>query len=151
MQLFMFIACWLVPIRGVFLLSGTVSGFANMLSGDPSGVTDIYWGIAGGLAGEVALAAFRSRPEKRSWIVIVAGLLYIPATNVVTFYVFGWTVNAAFYAGIVIALAAITLESSLPAIGLGRWVMRTGLLRAAPIPLASSKVTAAPRAARNEG
>lgn len=137
-QIFAYLAAWLVPIRGVFLLGGTISGFANFLTGDPNGITVVYWGVAGGLAGEIALAIFRGRPEKRSLIVIVAGLLYIPATNVVTYFIYGWTVDAMFVLGIFVALAAITIESSIPAIYLGKWVLRAKLLRTAPIPLTAS-------------
>ena len=133
-QIFLFLAAWLVPIRGAFLLAGTVSGFANFLTGDPTGIVTLYWGVAGGLAGELALLIFRYRADRRNWIVVVAGLLYIPATNIVTFFVFGWQVNTAFWIGIGIALVAITLESSLLAILLGKWILATKLLRSAPVP-----------------
>lgn len=137
-QIFTLLAAWLMPIRGVFLVTGVVSGFANFLSGDPSGITTLYWGVSGGVAGEVAMLIVGARPERRSILVIVAALLYIPATNVVTFFVYGWEVNAVFFIGIVLSLIAIVVESSLPAIGLGRWVIGTGLLRTAPVPLTAT-------------
>lgn len=147
MVIFQILAGILVPIRGVYLLAGTISGLANFLSGDPNGLAALYWGVAGGVAGEVALALFRWDPRKRIAIAIAAGLLYIPATNVVTFFLYGWSVDALFWIGVVVSLIAITVESTLPAIGLARWIRSTGLLRSS---MFVGEPTSAPPAAEGQ-
>src|SRR5574341_2614094 len=49
--IFAAMAGWLLPRPGVYLLAMTVSGLANMLTGDPQGIVVVYWGVAGGIAG----------------------------------------------------------------------------------------------------
>jgi energy-coupling factor transport system substrate-specific component len=120
---------WLLPIPGVYLISNTVMGFANMLTGDPNGVATVYWGISGGVAGEIALAIYRWNPKRRTAMVIAAAALYIPATNVVTYYLYGWENNLLLWIGLLIAIVAIIVESALPGIALAKWVRSTGLLR----------------------
>lgn len=123
-------AGWLIPKPGVFILSNTVMGFVNMLTGDPNGIIAVYWGVSGGIAGEIAGAIFRYRSDKRTQIVIVYGLLYIFATNIVTAIVYGWDPGTAvFWIGVVLALIAITLESTVPGIALAKWLAASGLLR----------------------
>lgn len=122
-------AAWLIPLPGVYIISNTIMGFTNFLTGDPSGVATIYWGIAGGIAGEIALAIFRYNPKKRTNIVTLAALLYIPATNIVTFYLYGWENNLLLWVGLAISLVAIVVESVLPGIYLAKWLTKTNLLR----------------------
>jgi ABC-type thiamin/hydroxymethylpyrimidine transport system permease subunit len=127
--IFTTVAAWLVPLPGVFIISNTIMGFANFLTGDPSGVATIYWGIAGGIAGEVALAIYRYNPARRTAIVILAAVLYIPFTNIVTFYLYGWENNLMLWVGLIVAIIAIVIESVLPGIALAKWLKGTGLIR----------------------
>jgi ABC-type thiamin/hydroxymethylpyrimidine transport system permease subunit len=127
--IFTSVAAWLVPLPGVFIISNTIMGFANFLTGDPSGVAAIYWGIAGGVAGEVALAIYRYNPARRTAIVILAAALYIPFTNIVTFYLYGWENNLMLWVGLIVAVIAIVIESALPGIALAKWLKGTGLIR----------------------
>jgi len=129
--IFASMAGWLVPRPGVFLLSHLVSGIANWLTGDPSGgFAAVYWGVAGGLAGELAGLLYGWNRDKRTAIVLVAGLIYIPFTNVVTAILYGWDpTDSLFWIGAVIALVTITLESTVPGIALARWLADSGLLR----------------------
>jgi|DewCreStandDraft_5_1066085.scaffolds.fasta_scaffold31143_1 energy-coupling factor transport system substrate-specific component len=132
--IFTSLVAWLVPLPGVYLISNTVNGFANFLTGDPSGVATIYWGIAGGIAGEIALAIFRYNPKRRTAIVILAAALYIPFTNIVTFYLYGWESNLLLWIGLVLSIIAIIVESALPGIALAKWLRRTKLLRGLEVP-----------------
>jgi ABC-type thiamin/hydroxymethylpyrimidine transport system permease subunit len=127
--IFTAMAGWLMPRPGVFLLSMIVSGFANMLTGDPSGIVDVYWGVAGGLAGEIAGLIFRWDPKKRTEIVLLFGVLYIPLTNVVTAFVYGWEPNLLLWVGLAVGIVAIVLESCIPGIALAKWLASSGLLR----------------------
>jgi ABC-type thiamin/hydroxymethylpyrimidine transport system permease subunit len=127
--IFTAMAGWLLPRPGVFLLCMVVSGFANMLTGDPSGIVDVYWGFAGGVAGEIAGLIFRWNPEKRTQIVFLFGVLYIPLTNVVTAFVYGWEPNLLLWVGLIVGIVAIVLESCLPGIALAKWLASSGLLR----------------------
>jgi ABC-type thiamin/hydroxymethylpyrimidine transport system permease subunit len=127
--IFTTLAAWLMPLPGVFIISNTIMGFANFLTGDPSGVATIYWGISGGIAGEIALAIFRYNPKRRTAIVILAALLYIPATNIVTYFLYGWENNLLLWVGLAISLVAIVIESVLPGIYLAKWLLKTKLLR----------------------
>ena len=127
--IFTSLVAWLMPLPGVYMIGCVVGGFANFLSGDPSGVATIYWGIAAGVAGEIALAIFRYKPAKRTWIVILAALLYIPATNVVTYFLYGWENNLLLWIGLLISLVAITVEGAIPGIYLAKWLIKTRLLR----------------------
>ena len=127
--IFTAMAGWLLPRPGVFLLCMVVSGFANMLTGDPSGIVDVYWGFAGGIAGEIAGLIFRWNPERRTQIVFLFGVLYIPLTNVVTAFVYGWEPNLLLWVGLIVGIVAIVLESCLPGIALAKWLASSGLLR----------------------
>ena len=127
--IFTAMAGWLLPRPGVFLLCMVVSGFANMLTGDPSGIVDVYWGFAGGIAGEIAGLIFRWNPERRTQIVFLFGVLYIPLTNVVTAFVYGWQPNLLLWVGLIVGIIAIVLESCLPGIALAKWLASSGLLR----------------------
>jgi len=127
--IFTTVAAWLVPLPGVFIISNTIMGFANFLTGDPSGVATIYWGIAGGVAGEIALAIYRYNPARRTAMVILAAVLYIPFTNIVTFYLYGWENNLMLWVGLIVAIIAIVIESALPGIALAKWLKGTGLIR----------------------
>lgn len=131
--IFTTMAAYLMPIPGVHLLSGTISGFANFLSGDVNGIIAVYLGVAGGIAGEIAMAVFRYRPEKRTWGVALANILFLPAANCVFFVLYGWNVNTSFWIGIGIATVMITLQSTLVGVLLARWVTKTGLLRSTPV------------------
>jgi ABC-type thiamin/hydroxymethylpyrimidine transport system permease subunit len=124
---------WLIPLPGVFIISNTIMGVANFLTGDPNGVATIYWGIAGGVAGEIALAIYRYNPARRTAMVILAAILYIPLTNIVTFYLYGWENNLLLWVGLVVAIIAIVVESALPGIALAKWLKDSGLLRGAVI------------------
>jgi ABC-type thiamin/hydroxymethylpyrimidine transport system permease subunit len=127
--IFTSMAAWLIPLPGVFIISNTIMGFANFLTGDPSGVATIYWGIAGGIAGEIALAIYRYNTARRTAIVILAAILYIPFTNIVTFYLYGWENNLMLWVGLILAMIAIIIESVLPGIALAKWLKGTKLLR----------------------
>jgi ABC-type thiamin/hydroxymethylpyrimidine transport system permease subunit len=127
--IFASMAGWLLPRPGVFLLSMVVSGFANMLTGDPSGIVDVYWGVAGGIAGEIAGLIFRWNPKKRTQIVLLFGVLYIPLTNIVTAFVYGWEPNLLLWVGLVVGIIAIVLESCIPGVALAKWLASSGLLR----------------------
>jgi ABC-type thiamin/hydroxymethylpyrimidine transport system permease subunit len=127
--IFTSLAAWLLPLPGVYIISNTIMGFANFLTGDPNGVATIYWGIAGGVAGEIAMAIFRWDPKKRTQIVILAAALYIPLTNVVTYFLYGWENNLLLWIGLVIAIIAIIVEGAIPGILLAKWLKNTGLLR----------------------
>jgi ABC-type thiamin/hydroxymethylpyrimidine transport system permease subunit len=127
--IFTSLAAWLMPLPGVYMIGCVVGGFTNFLSGDPSGVATIYWGLAAGVAGEIALAFFRYKPAKRTWIVILAALLYIPATNVVTYFLYGWQNDLLLWIGLAISLVAILVEGALPGIALAKWLIKTRLLR----------------------
>ena len=121
---------WLIPQRGVFILSNTVMGFANLLTGDPNGIACVYWGVSGGIAGEIAGQIYGWDPSKRTHIAILYGLLYIPATNVVTTFLYGWDPSSiTLWIGLVLALIAITVESTFPGVGLAKWLASSGLLR----------------------
>jgi ABC-type thiamin/hydroxymethylpyrimidine transport system permease subunit len=121
---------WLIPQRGVFLISNTIMGFVNLLTGDPNGIATIYWGVSGGIAGEIAGQIYGWKPEKRTHIAILYGLLYIPLTNVVTAFLYGWDpAQITFWIGVVVALIAITVESTVPGVALAKWVASSGLLR----------------------
>ena len=98
--IFASMAGWLLPRPGVFLLSMVVSGFANMLTGDPSGVVDVYWGVAGGLAGEIAGLIFRWNPKKSTQIVLFFCRLFIPLNHTLTAFFFGWQPNLLFWGGL---------------------------------------------------
>lgn len=136
--IFTSMAAWLIPRPGVFLLGHVISGVANWLTGDPSGgFAAVYWGVAGGIAGEVSGALFGWKAERRTAIVLVAGLLYIPFTNVVTAILYGWDPSdALFWIGAAVALVAVTLESSIPGIALARWLADSGLLRTVGVEMA---------------
>jgi len=140
--IFTTLAAWLMPLPGVFLISNTIMGFANFLTGDPSGVATIYWGISGGIAGEIALAIFRYNPKRRTAIVILAALLYIPATNIVTYFLYGWDNNLLLYVGLAISLVTIVIESVLPGIYLAKWLLKTKLLRGVNVEVEPETTTA---------
>jgi ABC-type thiamin/hydroxymethylpyrimidine transport system permease subunit len=127
--IFTSMVAWLIPLPGVYLISNTIMGITNFLTGDPSGVATIYWGVAGGVAGEIALAIYRYNPARRTPIVILAAVLYIPLTNIVTFYLYGWENNLMLWVGLIVAIIAIVIESALPGIALAKWLKGTGLLR----------------------
>jgi ABC-type thiamin/hydroxymethylpyrimidine transport system permease subunit len=111
------------------LLCNVILGFADFLAGDPSGAATIYWGIAGGVVGELALWLLRYQPRHRVAMVVLAAAFYIPATNVVTYFIFGWQNNWQLYVGLGMGVIAIIVESAVPGILLGIWLKRTGLLR----------------------
>jgi ABC-type thiamin/hydroxymethylpyrimidine transport system permease subunit len=129
-QLFTTIAGWLIPRPGVYLLAETTRGLVNMLTGDPSGIAVLYWGVAGGLAGEAAGLIYRWNPAKRTQIALLRGVLHIPFTNVVTAFLYGWDPSTwTFWLGALVAVVAITLESTIPGIALAKWLASSGLLR----------------------
>ena len=127
--IFAAMAGWLLPRPGVYLLAMTVSGLANMLTGDPQGIVVVYWGVAGGIAGELAGLIFRWNQSRRTLIAILFGVLYIPLTNIVTAFVYGWENNLLLWLGLLIGILAITLEATIPGIALAKWLASSGLLR----------------------
>jgi hypothetical protein len=66
--------------------------------------------------------------------VILGAALYIPFTNVVTYFLFGWTNTWPTYVGLGLGVIAIIVESAVPGILLGKWLMTTGLIRSIYVP-----------------
>jgi energy-coupling factor transport system substrate-specific component len=128
------LAAWLIRRPGVFLITYMIASLTNMLAGNPVGVLQLYWGFAGGLAGEIGWAIFGYMRDKIVPGIILGCIIFVPLANVVTYFAFGWagTPVGLFVLSLVIGMIANVVESGLVGIGLGKAIANMGLLKGYP-------------------
>lgn len=124
------VAMYIIRKPGVALVNGTINGVVQFLSGNPSGVLAIFWGLLQGIGVELPFLFTKYRIY--TWPVFFVGAgLATALAKIVNVIVYGWgSLSIPFLIMIwILSFFMSGIFSGLVGIGIAKLLQKTGLLR----------------------